>query len=295
MYDFKALYEANSVQEAIRLLDEHPDAVILAGGSDVLIDTRSGKLAGREMISIYGMDELRGVSIDDEDNIRIGSLTSFSAICRDPIINEHIKVLAEACSMVGSPQIRAIGTIGGNTCNGVTSADSASTLMAYDAVMETEGPQGTRRIPISEWYIKPHQVAMAHDELQTAILLPLKSCSGYTGCYMKYGMRNAMEITTTGCSVNVKLSEDRKTFEDVRVGFGVAAPVPIRAHTAEQAVRGKEVSEENIRLFADQTLEDVRPRDSWRASKDFRLHLCRTLAEDALREAVRRSGGVING
>ena len=82
MYDFKALYEANSVQEAIRLLDEHPDAVILAGGSDVLIDTRSGKLAGREMISIYGMDELRGVSIDDEDNIRIGSLTSFSAICR---------------------------------------------------------------------------------------------------------------------------------------------------------------------------------------------------------------------
>lgn len=295
MYDFKALYEAHSVPEAIRLLEEHPDAVILAGGSDVLIDTRSGKLAGREMISIYGLDELRGVSIDEENNIRIGSLTSFSSICRDPIIKEHIPVLAQACSMVGSPQIRSIGTIGGNTCNGVTSADSASTLMAYDAIMEVSGPDGVRRIPISQWYIRPHQVAKTHEELQTAILIPLTSCDGYTGCYMKYGMRNAMEIATTGCSVNVKLSADKKVFEDVRVGFGVAAPVPMRARTAEQVLTGREVTEENIQFFAEKVLEDVRPRDSWRASRDFRLHLCRTLAEDALREAIRRNGGAVNG
>ena len=151
MYDIKALYEATSVKDAIALLQAHPAAHIIAGGSDVLIKMREGKLAGCELVSIYGLDELRGVTLEADGAIRIGSLTSFSHITKDPIIQAHINVLGEAVDMVGGPQIRNIGTIGGNTCNGVTSADSGSTLMAYDAVMEVEGPNGQRLIPIQEW------------------------------------------------------------------------------------------------------------------------------------------------
>ena len=148
MYDIKALYEAESVEHAIRLLIEHPEAQIIAGGSDVLVQMREGKRAGKELVSIYGLDEMRGVSYEADGAIRIGSLTSFSHITRDPIIQKHINVLGEAVDMVGGPQIRNIGTIGGNTCNGVTSADSASTLHAWDAVVEITGPDGARRIPI---------------------------------------------------------------------------------------------------------------------------------------------------
>ncbi len=121
MYDLKALYEASSVQNAVELRLEHPEAQIIAGGSDVLVQMREGKRAGKELISIYGLDELSGVSIDENDSIRIGSLTSFSHITRDPIIQKYINVLGQAVDMVGGPQIRNIGTIGGNTCNGVTS------------------------------------------------------------------------------------------------------------------------------------------------------------------------------
>ena len=95
MYDMKALYEAYSVEEAIKLRLEHPEAQIIAGGSDVLVQMREGKRAGKELISIYGLDELRGVSIDEEENIRIGSLSSFSHITRDPIIQKYINELAE--------------------------------------------------------------------------------------------------------------------------------------------------------------------------------------------------------
>ena len=84
MYDMKALYEAESVENAVALRLEHPEAQIIAGGSDVLVQMREGKRAGKELISIYGLDELRGVSIDEEENIRIGSLSSFSHITRDP-------------------------------------------------------------------------------------------------------------------------------------------------------------------------------------------------------------------
>ena len=291
MYDMKALYEAQSVEDAVKLLTEHPEAVIIAGGSDVLIKMREGKLAGCELVSIYGLDELRGISLEDDGTIRIRPLTSFSHITKNEIIQKYINVLGEAVDKVGGPQIRNIGTIGGNTCNGVTSADSASTLHAYDAVMEITGPEGVRTEPIKDFYISAGKVDLKHNEVLTSILIRKESYEGYFGHYIKYAMRNAMDIATTGCSANVKLSADKKTFEDVRIAYGVAAPVPVRAATAEEFLKGKAVTEENILEFAKLTLNDVNPRTSWRASKELRLHLIEELSARAVKEAVKLAGG----
>ena len=296
MYDIKALYEASSVEDAVRLLQEHPEAVIIAGGSDVLIKIREGRLAGTELVSIFKLDELRGITKDEKDgSIRIGSLTSFSHIYADPLIRKHIAVLGDAVNMVGGPQIRAIGTIGGNTCNGVTSADSASTLFAYDAQIEITGPDGIRILPISDFYLGPGKVDLRPGEIQTHIIIPKNSYSGYKGHYIKYGMRNAMEIATTGCSVNVKLSRDKEEIRDLRIGYGVAGPVPLRAKKTEEKIRGRKVTRETVDMIGEAVLEDVNPRNSWRASKDFRLHLCSTMAMRAFEEAVRKSGGEIIG
>lgn len=294
MYDIKALYEAESVEHAIQLLTEHPEAQIIAGGSDVLVQMREGKRAGKELISIYRIDDMRGVSYEEDGAIRIGSLTSFSHITKDPIIQKHINVLGEAVDMVGGPQIRNIGTIGGNTCNGVTSADSASTLHAWDAIVEITGPNGVRRLPIHDFYIKAGVVDLKPAEIQTAIIIPKAAYEGYYGHYIKYAMRNAMDIATTGCSVNVKLSEDKKIMEDVRIAYGVAGPVPMRAPSAEAIAKGKTVSAEVIKTFAKTVLEDINPRDSWRAAKDFRQHIAVILAERALKESIRLAGGVID-
>ena len=291
MYDLKALYEAQSVQDAVRLRLEHPEAQILAGGTDVLVQMREGKRAGKELISIYGLDELRGVSIDSEENIRIGSLTSFSHITKDPIIQKYINVLGEAVDMVGGPQIRNAGTIGGNTCNGVTSADSASTLFAWDAVVELTGEKGVRRLPIQEFYISAGKVDIRPDEIQTAILLPKASYENCFGHYIKYAMRSAMDIATTGCSVNVVLSGDKKTIERARIAYGVAGPVPMRAAHAEEAAQGRPASQETADAFAAAVLEDIHPRDSWRASKAFREHIAVELAKRGLMESIRLAGG----
>lgn len=293
MYDIRALYEANSVPHAIELLLAHPQARIIAGGSDVLVQMREGKLAGCELVSIYGLDELRGVRLEEDGTIRIGSLTSFSHITRDPVIQRHIRVLGEAVDMVGGPQIRNIGTIGGNTCNGVTSADSASTLFAWDAEVELTGPAGVRRLPIQAFYLRAGVVDLRPGELQTAILIRRASYEGYQGHYIKYAMRNAMDIATTGCSVNVKLTEDCKGIVDARIAYGVAGPVPMRAPSAEAAVRGLPASEQTVAAFGKAALADVNPRTSWRASREFRLQLAEELAVRALRESIRRSGGNI--
>lgn len=294
MYDMKALYEAQDVSHAIQLLQEHPEAQVIAGGSDVLVQMREGKRAGAELVSIYGLNELRGVRIEEDGTLRIGSLTSFSHITKDSLIQKYINVLGEAVDKVGGPQIRNIGTIGGNTCNGVTSADSASTLFAWDAVIEVTGAEGVRRLPIQEFYIKAGKVDLKPGEIQTGILIPKESYEGYYGHYIKYAMRNAMDIATLGCSVNVKLSENRQTLEDVRVAYGVAGPIPLRAKHAEEMGKGLEINVEAVDKVGDAVLADVTPRDSWRASKAFREHIAKVLCKRALKEAIIRAGGVVH-
>ncbi|WP_455581115.1 xanthine dehydrogenase subunit XdhB [Dysosmobacter sp.] len=291
MYDMKALYQAKSVSDAVALRLAHPEAQIIAGGSDVLVQMREGKRAGAELISIYGLDELRGVALEENGTLRIGSLTSFSHITRDPLIRRYINVLGEAVDQVGGPQIRNIGTIGGNTCNGVTSADSASTLFAYDAVMELTGPEGKRLVPIEAFYLRAGRVDIREGELQTAILIPKASYENTHGHYIKYAMRNAMDIATLGTSVNVRLSADKKTVERARVAFGVAGPIPLRAKTAEALAAGQTLTPQLAEVFAKAVREDINPRDSWRAARDFRMHIAVESARRAFTESVRLAGG----
>ena len=228
MYDIGSFYEAASVEDAIRKLQEWPDAEIISGGSDVLIKIREGKLAGRSLVSIHNIAVLKGVTMEEDGTIVIGPGTSFSHITAHPLVLQHIPMLGYAVDQVGGPQIRNIGTIGGNVCNGVTSADSASSLFAYNAILELTGPEGIRQVPIQEFYTGPGKTVRRHEEVMTAIRIRRRDYEGYTGCYIKYGKRNAMEIATLGCACLVKLSWDKKVVEDMRIAYGVAAPTPVR-------------------------------------------------------------------
>ena len=291
MYDISALYEAASVAEAIELRRAHPEARLIAGGSDLLIKIRDGKLPGAELISIRGIAELRGVSETPDGALKIGPLTSFSQLTADALIRDRLPVLGEAADEVGGPQIRNIGTIGGNVCNGVTSADTAPTLFAYDAELELSGAGGTRRLGIAEFYLGPGRTDVRADELLTAIYIPRISWELCFGRYIKYSTREALDISTLGCSVNARLSEDGRSLERVRIAYGVAGPVPSRCPETERAFAGAPCTEETAREFARAAVAEISPRDSWRASRAFRLHVAEECAFRALCESVERAGG----
>ncbi len=293
MYDIEKIYRATSVQDAIEELVANPEAVVIAGGSDVLISIHNGKLAGCSLVSIYGLDELRGVSIEEDNSIKIGPLTSFSHITKNPIIQKYIPVLGEAVDQVGGPQIRNIGTIGGNIANGVTSADSASTLFALNAKLEITGPNGKRIISISEFYLGVKKVDLKTGELLTAIYITKDNYENFTGHYIKYSMRNAMDIATLGCCVTCKLSKEKDIIKDVRLAYGVAGPIPIRCPKAEKAIIGMEISDEMFDIFSREAVTEVNPRTSWRASKEFRIQLVKELSKRSLKEAIKKSGGIL--
>lgn len=291
MYDFETIYQPKTVKEALELKNRHPEALFLAGGSDILIKVREGHLAGCSVISIYGLDELRGVSMEKDGTILIKPLTSFSHITADPMIKKHLPTLGDAVDQVGGPQIRNIGTIGGNICNGVTSADSASTLKAYDAVLEIASVDGIRILPYVEFNLGPGKVALKPNEMLTGIRIAKDSYERTYGQYIKYSQRRAMDIATLGCSVNVRLSKDKTAVERLRIAFGVAAPTPIRAASAEKAANGAKICEDLIEQIAQGAILDVNPRTSWRATKEFRLHLIAELARRASRSAIEKAGG----
>lgn len=294
MYDIEKFYQASDVADAIRALEADPFAVVISGGSDVLIQIREGKLAGCSLVSIHGLQELEGIRMEEDGTIVIGPATVFSHITNNKLIQAHIPVLGDAVDQVGGPQIRNIGTIGGNVCNGVTSADSASTLFALNAVLELTGGKGKRLVPIGEFYTGPGRTVREHGELLTAIRITKDNYEGFHGHYIKYGKRNAMEIATLGCSANVKLSGDKKRVEELRLAYGVAAPTPIRCRVLEEKAKGMEVGPELLELAGKGALEEVNPRSSWRASKEFRLQLVEELGRRAVAEAVKKAGGEIN-
>lgn len=290
MYNIAKYQEAHSVREAIQLLQANPKARLIAGGSDLLIKMHEGKIEAAELISIHNLSEISGISLGPDGTIVIGAGTTFSKIANHPVIKEHVPVLGEAVEMIGGPQIRNVGTIGGNICNGATSADSASTLFALNAGLRIQGASGIRIIEIKDFYQGPGKVDLQHDEVLTAVLLSPDNYRGFAGHYIKYAMRNAMDIATLGCAVVCKIT-DQTVIEDFRLTFGVAAPTPVRCRKTETMVKGKTFSEELLQEVGKSAVAEVNPRTSWRASREFRLQLVEELSKRAFKQAFIKAGG----
>lgn len=291
MYDIENYYNASTIKEAVTLLKEHPDARIISGGSDVLIKIHEGKMAGTSLVCIRDIKEIKGIDLMESGDIYIGAGTTFSHVTSDPIIQKYIPVLGEAVDQVGGPQVRNIGTIGGNVCNGAVSADSVPTLFSLNAMLRIADGTGGRMIPIRDFYLGPGKVDLHQGDVLTHIVIPGKEYQGYHGHYIKYSMRNAMDIATLSCSVVSKENPEKKILEDVRITFGVAAPVPYRCVETENAIKGMPLGEELLSKVEEMVRQEIHPRDSWRASREFRLQIGGEIARRALMRSIELAGG----
>ena len=291
MFNFKSYSKAGSIQEAIRFLKQNPEAHLIAGGTDVLVKLHKGKGDFDHLIDIHGIAELDFISQKDDGDLVIGPLCCFTHVAESALVRKHIPILSEAILTIGGPQVRNMATIGGNLCNGVPSADSATPLIALNAVVTIEGPDGSRQMPLEDFFLGPGRVALEHHEIMTAITVSRGNYDGYSGHFFKYAMRDAMDIATIGCSAVCRVEED--VLADLRLAYGVAAPVPIRCKDTEDKIRGRKVSTQLLNDIAEAVVDDVSPRTSWRAAKEFRLQIIATLAHRVVKQAILNAGGTI--
>jgi xanthine dehydrogenase FAD-binding subunit len=294
MYDIKKIHQANNIQDVLKILEENPNTKIMSGGTDVLIKMKERKLKDVEIVSVGDIPELKGISIDGEGTIIIKAATCFIDIITNEDILKHIPALAKACNQIGSPQIRNIATIGGNLCNGAVSADVVPILLVLDAELHIKNVDGeVRIINVNDFHTGPGQTSLeAGKEILTEIHIKRANYHNYGFDYFKYGKRNAMEIATLGCATGVKLNVEKNKIADFKISYSVAAPTPRRCNSLESLLIGKDISEETINLIKPENIEELKPRDSWRASKDFRLQLIKEIGRRTAIEAIRSQGGM---
>jgi xanthine dehydrogenase FAD-binding subunit len=288
MFPIEKYHMAESVQDAVRALAEDENARVIAGGTDVLIRLHEGHADYRNLVDINRLDELRRIWKEDDGSICIGALASFTEIMNSPLVREFVPVIGESVATVGGPQVRNRGTMGGNICNGAVSADSACAALVHEVDLVIQSPDGERVEPVLGFHAGPGRVNLKTGDLLTHFRIRPENHENMGASYYKYAMREAMDIATIGCAAGLRTKNG--AIAELRLAYTVSAPTPIRCPEAEKTAAGQPLTTDTLDAIAQAVEQDVKPRTSWRATKEFRMHVIRTLAARVITEAAAKLG-----
>jgi len=271
------------LDDALRLLDELPEAHVLAGGTDLMVEVNHGHRRPPAVVAINRVAELRGWSLGADGIVTIGAATTYTDLL-DPALARLAPALAAAARTVGSPQIRNAGTIGGNLGTSSPAGDTLPVLTALDAEVDLVSVAGSRRIPVTELIVGPKRNTLVPGELIVGVRIAAAAPDDSQE-YLKVGTRNAMVIAVASCAVIVEPSRRR-----VRVALGSVGPVPLRAPEAEawagEAIDWDRRTLADATAFGDLVAAAARPIDDHRSTAAYRRHAVGVLAARAVRRSL---------
>jgi CO/xanthine dehydrogenase FAD-binding subunit len=279
-----------NLDEAISLQQSYGDrAKYIAGGTDVLVKIKEGKLAPDYLISLKGILDQKHPYLNPETGeLFIGALLTHRAIEKSSIVQLNYPILHDAVKNIGSVQIRNVATIGGNLVNAVPSADGAIPLIALDGKAHIYGTKGHRTVDLRRFFLGPGQCDLDRGEILLEIVIPpLLPRTG--GAYIKHGRREAMELPMLGVGALLSLEEDMTTCARARICLGVAAPTPLRCLAAEKYLVGKTVDEISLAEAGKIAGEESRVRDSIRGLAWYRREMVGVLVKRMGLMALQRS------
>ena len=281
------------LSDALTALAGDPAPIVLAGGTDLMVDVNYGRRRLDDVVSLRRLGDLRGWRVErgeTGDEAVIGAAATYTTLLA-PDLSALLPALAQAARTVGSPQIRNTGTIGGNLATGSPAGDTLPVLVAHDARVELTSLGGRRSLAVAEFLVGPKRTALAPGELITAVRVPVVPGPGE---FLKIGVRNAMVIAVANCALVVDPS--RRT---VRCALGSVGPVPIRDPDAEAWVAdrldwdgGREPDPGVVGEFGRRMAAASRPIDDHRATADYRRHAVGVMARRALARAFPPPGSV---
>ena len=261
----------------------------IAGGTDVLVKVKEGKLAPDYLISlkhIIGQD--RPFLNQETGELYIGAFCTHGSIEESPLIQHHYPIIHDAVKNIGSVQIRNVATIGGNLVNAVPSADGAIPLIALDAKAHIYGAKGQRSVELRRFFLGPGQCDLDPGEILTEIVIP-PPLPRTGSAYIKHGRREAMELPMLGVGVLLSLEKDMLSCAKARICLGVAAPTPFRALEAEKHLQGKTLHESNLAEAGRIAGQESKVRDSIRGVAWYRREMVGVLVKRMGLKALERA------
>lgn len=282
------VHRPRSLGEALKHM-EVPGAKPLAGGTDLIIDLREGACEARNLVDLTQVKELDYIR-ESGGRIRIGAMTHHTDLVESDLIRSKAPVLSEAANLVGSIQIRNLGTVGGNICNASPGADTATPLLALGAEATISSAEGTRTIPLGEFFAGPKRTSLNPGELLTELSF-LTPPAGSGGAFQKLGRRKGCTLSLINIAAYVELDGD--TCSEVRIAVGACAPTPVRITDVEDMLKGKKVDEAVIDEVSSACYGLVQPsqRAHSRASEEYRREMSCVLMRRALTTALERARG----
>ena len=249
-----------------------------------MVSIRNRKITPEALISIRGLKDLAYVK-KAEDAYHLGALTTHRMLEKNTLVQTELSALYDGASQVGSVQIWNVATVGGNICNAAPSADTASPLLALDAVAVLQGPKGSRKVPLTEFFTGPSQTVRAKDEVLIEFEIPIEM-SQFGSAYHKHSRRKAMDLPILGVAVALKV--DGEGIQDARIALSVAAPTPIRAKEAEAYLKGKPLSDDVLTEAGKIAASEASPRDSLRGRAWYRKEMIETFVPRMAHKALER-------
>nr|CAI78853.1 carbon monoxide dehydrogenase medium chain [uncultured bacterium] len=281
------LHEASTLEEAAAVMAGHaPDARLLAGGTDLLVDLKTGRVNFGHLVSLRRIDALRGIS-ETADGLRIGALTTISQLDGSPIVRERFSPLLDATSQMANPQIRNVATVGGNIASAVPCADLPPILTAMGASVVLWSAAGQREVPLDAFFVGPRQTVRRDDEVLTAILVPQPPPS-FGAAYARFQLRDGNAIAVAAVAAGVLLDND-SSVKEARIVLGAVAPVPLLVESAGAALVGQAPEESAFRHAADAAMGAAEPISDLRGSAEYRRELVGVLTRRALSAACQRA------
>jgi len=277
-----------SVSEALDLLTKYGEtAKVFAGGTDLLVSMKKREIAPEHLINLKGIAELKGIHHDPREGIRIGALVTLEEIEHSKIVKDKFCVLWDAVNVMASSQVRSLGTIGGNLCSAVPSADTAPPLIALGASVKMVGIHGERSVLVENFFRGPKESVLQRNELLTQILLP-NPPQRSSGAYLKLMRRSALDLAIVGVAAFLRLDPNKQICSDARIALGAVAPTPIRAPMAEEILIHKEIDEVLAGVAGKVASMVCRPIDDIRSSLEYRCNMVEVLTKRAVMDAYRR-------
>lgn len=278
-----------TLRETLELLDRYGAACkVIAGGTDLIPKMKAGIAKFEHLISLKNVEELKHLSFEPEKGIHIGANVDLRTTEQDETVRQYYPALFQGMHSMANTQIRNRGTVAGNICNAVPSADTAPALLAYEAEVVIMSKAGKRVVPIGEFFTGVCRTVLKPEELVTEIFIPLPDREAYS-IYTKYAIRKALDLAMIGVAVNVTLDAD-KVVRDAKIGLGAVAITPKRAPKAEALLLGQKLTEELIGQASETaSREDCAPISDIRATADYRRRMVYVHVRDALRKAVNAS------
>lgn len=282
-------HTARSFVEALEEMDQYGSEIQpLAGGTDLVPNLKKktmGPVFLLNLLDIPGLDSIR----EDGSVIRIGALAKHATLASHPLLIRRLPMLAEATGLIGSWQIRNLGTIGGNLCNASPAADSAPPLLALEARVVVADMKGEREIPLPSFFTGPGETALKANQLLKEVIIP-KRARRFAGTYLKSMRKQGVDLALVGVAFHGELDDGGDRLQRVAVAMGGVAPTPIRAAEAEAELTGLsyEKALKKIPLVAKAAVTVTQPIDDIRASAEHRKAIVDVYVRRAVRSVLEK-------